>query len=67
MEGMEVLLRCEPIITMEPGALTLDRIPVPKNASNGMIAMMPISPTVPSTLFSIHHNTIVKALTANTK
>jgi len=67
MEGMEVLLRCELTAAIKPRALTLDRIPVPKNASNGMIAMMPISPTVPSTLFSIHHNTIVKALTANTK
>ena len=46
--------------------LTFDRIPVPKNAMMGKMAITPISPTQASNFFSIHHMQMVTAVMKST-
>lgn len=45
---------------------TFERIPVPKKANKGMIAITPISPTHSSSDFSAHHRAMVMVVTINT-
>ena len=46
--------------------LTLERIPVPKNAMMGKMAITPISPTQASNFFSIDHIQMVTAVMKST-
>jgi len=66
VKRVEVFLSKSAVCETVLAKLTLDRMPVPKKASSGMMAMTPISPTVDSNFFSRHQSTMVTALTTST-